>query len=347
MRSSAVRPALPAAVVFLALAGLVCQSKPPGAAQTSAELDALENTRDQLRERLAAVRAADPRLLQAPAADVLIGMPVTFTSGLVQEVTRAFLDQVEIVLRDIKVHKEDDVKAKTWLGTITPGRFVLDLALQEVHALLKPGMPEVDFKGDRLSLALPVALSEGEGRATVTFDWKSSGLGSVVCEDFKVVQQVSGRVAPHSYTIKGGFALSVEDGLLVAGPDFPDLVVRLIVEPSEQTWRGVDAAIKERSWKCEKALNAVNVTGILKDLLAKGFNVRVPKKIFKPIRLPAGLQASLSLEGQPYALGVTPLALRITPDILWFGADVSAGRGAASPVPPAATARPSPAPGIR
>ena len=338
-RPSTSRPSLGAALVLAALSSAACRQN-PFEERPAADLAALENTRDLLRERLATLRAGDARISQAPEADVLIGMPVALSSALVQQVTRGFLDQVEITLRDIAVHKQDDIRAKTRLGTLKPGHFKLAMMLHEVRALLKPGAPEVDFEGNRLSLALPVELAEGQGRATVSFEWDSRGLGSVVCEDFKAVQPVSGRVAPRSYTVKGAFVLSVEEGLLVAKPDFPDLAVRLIVEPSEETWRGVDAAIKKRSWKCEKALNAVNVPAILKGLLAKGLNVRIPKRIFKPIRLPAGLQTSVSIEGKPYALGVAPLALRVTPDILWFGADVSATRG---PAAPAAAPPPSPA----
>lgn len=311
----------------LVFAALLCAACARLAQQTGpVDLGVLERTRDGLRERLAKARAADARIAEAPAADVLIGMPLGFTGRLVQEVTAGFLDQVEIALKDIKVHKEGEFKAKTRLGTVKPGRFKLDLTLHEARVLLKPGPPQVDFKGNRVGLALPVTLAQGQGRASVSFEWDSRGLGSAVCEDFQVKQPVAGQVAPRTYEVKGAFVLRAEDGTLVAQPEFPDLVVRLSVQPSQETWKGVERAIEERSWKCEKVLQKANVPKLLKGVLASGFDVRIPKKVFKTIRLPAGLQRSLTLEGKPFALGVKLLELRVTPDILWYGADVDARR---------------------
>lgn len=286
---------------------------------------ALEKTRDELRNRLAQVLLADPRIASTPEADVLIGMPVAFTAELVKTVTAGFLSQVEIALHDIKVHVADEIETKTKLGTIRPGRFTLDMTLREVRAVLQPGTPKVDFKGERLRLELPVTLAKGQGRADVDFAWDSRGLGSIVCEDFSLAEPVSGRVLPVSYTVKGGFRLAVEGGALVASPEFPDLLVHLVVEPSEDTWRRVDKAIEARSWKCEKVLEKIKVPKILQGLLAKGFDVRIPRKIFKPVRLPAAFQESVVFEGRSYGLRVRPLELRVTPDILWYGADVQAG----------------------
>jgi hypothetical protein len=291
-----------------------------------ADLASLESTRDELRARLAQTLAADPRVASAPDADVVIGMPVDFASGLVKNVTAGFLKRVEIALRDITIHAADEVEAKSRLfGTIKPGRFTLDMTLQEARAVLVPGTPRVDFKGERLKLDLPVTLTRGEGRAVINFFWDSRGLGSVVCEDFTLLEPVSGRVRPAVYAVRGGFRLAVEGGALVASPEFPDLVVHLIVEPSEETWQRVDKAIDARRWTCEKVLERVKVPKLLEALMAKGFDVRVPRSIFKPVRLPAAFQESVSFEGRTYRLGVRPLALRVTPEILWYGADVQPG----------------------
>lgn len=310
------------ALLVTALMGACRKTATP--ALPSVELQALEHERDALRARLARARQVDPRLAGAPAADILVGVPTSFTARLVEQVTAGLVDQVEIVLRDIRVHKDDEVEAKTKLGTLRPGAYQLDLVLHDVRALLAPRSPKVAFEGTRMTLGLDVVLARGQGRGALDFSWDSRGLGRLACEDFRVTQAVSGRVRNFTYPLRGAFDLSVQEGVLVAEPRFPELAVHLNVEPSEETWKGVEKAIEERSWRCEKALGKVNVPRLLKAQLDKGFSVKLPRKLFKPIRLPAGLSQQVVLEGKTYALGLAPVALRLAGDMLWYGAEVSA-----------------------
>jgi hypothetical protein len=71
--------------------------------------------------------------------------------------------------------------------------------------------------------------------------------------------------------------------------------------------------------------------------------VKVPKKVIQPIRLPAGLQKSILLEGKTYELFVMLQDLRVSSSILWYGADVSAT--VAGPPPAAAPSAAPPKPG--
>jgi hypothetical protein len=291
-------------------------------ARREIDLTTLERRRDALRARLAKACARDPRLARAPEADLIVGMPLSLTSRILRHITQGFLGQVEIVLRDLEVHKEGVVRAKTMMGTLRPGRFRLDLTLHEARALLEPGPPRAELTGSRLAVSLPVTVARGDGRATVTLDWDSQGLSRVACEDFRIQERVEGQVVRRTSQVKGTFLLSVEDGALVAEPDFPDARLGLSVEPSASTWRSVENAIEKRSWKCEKALEWVNVPKLLRGLLERGFEVKVPRKVFKPLRLPVGLQRSLVFEQKRYDLDLKLLDLRVTPDILWYGAGV-------------------------
>jgi hypothetical protein len=288
-----------------------------------ADIAALEKERDALRARLAALRERDARLREAPSADVVIGVPVSFAGGLVRHVAAGYLDQVEISLRDLSVHKEAEVETRAkLLGRVRPGRYTLDVKVHEVRALLRPGEPALAVKGQGVSLDLPVTLAEGQGRATIEFAWDSRGLGKLVCEDFKVSQAVTGRVVPLRYRARGAFTFALEDQALVAVPRFPDLRVKVHVEPSEATWQGLDQAIEARSWRCEAALRKVKVAQLVQGVLARGFDVTVPRSVFRPIRLPAGVQQSVSLEGRTYALSAKARDLRITAQDVWYGADV-------------------------
>lgn len=347
MRRRPLVAALAAAVAALVLAGGFLYSRWRGKGPdpaSEAELDRMEQKRDALREKLAELCAKDPRLKEAPTGSVIIGVPVAVATDLVRQLTAGFLDHVEIDLRGIKIHKEGEVTAKTFLGTMKPGGYVLDVTLDEGRGRLKPGTASLKFEGNRIQIALPVAVAEGTGRATIRFRFDSKGMAGSICEDLDLTQTVSGTVAPQSHSLEGSFLLAVKDGVLEATPEFPDLGLRLKIEPSAESWESIDTLVAERGFKCRTALKLVNIRGILKDMLDRGFEVKMPKKVIQPIRLPAGLQKSILLEGKTYDLFVMLQELRIVSNVLWYGADVSATVTGAPPgaAPGAAPKAPPP-----
>jgi hypothetical protein len=134
---------------------------------------------------------------------------------------------------------------------------------------------------------------------------------------------VTGGAVPEDYHVSGSFALAAAGHTIVLRPRFPDLAVRIYVDPSEQAWGVVDGVVKERAKGCEIALNKVDIKEKLGTILGRGFNVKIPQKIFKPIKLPAGVRQSLEVQGIQLALEVKPAAVKIASDRLWYGADVS------------------------
>lgn len=303
------------------------------------EIARLEKEREALRVRIAELVAGDPVLKGMPAGNVVVGMPVAAATNLVQEVTTGFLDEVELVLKNIKVHKDGDITVKKGLLSLTPGHYVLDLNVDEAHALLKPGTPKVSFEKSRFGVALPVRLAKGEGRTTLNFEWDSQSIAGVLCDDFTVKQSLTGSVPPRSYAVKGSFLLEVNGGRLVASPRFPDpgLVVDVSVEPSEEAWRFLDRVVEERPAGCKAILKTIDMRKILSGILGKGFKVTVPSKVFKPVELPAGLQQEVTVEGKTYELRMTPTQLKLTPDVLWYGTEVEVAADkediSASPTP--------------
>src|SRR5262249_5548917 len=175
---------------FLSVGPSACR-KPESQPTPAADVATLEKTRDELRARLLALRNEAALLAQAPAADILVGLPVAFSTHLVRQVLDGFLSQIEIVLEDLDVRKEDEVHVKSFVATVTPGAYKLHLKLHEARALLEPGAPTLAFKGNRLAISLPVTLAEGRGRATLDLDWTSRGIGAAVCDDFHVTLPVT------------------------------------------------------------------------------------------------------------------------------------------------------------
>jgi hypothetical protein len=250
---------------------------------------------------------------------------VATASDLLSQGVSGFLDQIEIVLANLTVHKNGTVRAKTFLGTVKPGAYTVDVTLEKVRAVLQPGEPKIAFQGNRVQLEVPVTLAHGEGRAQIRFKWDASGISQAVCGDFDAAATVTGRVRPDTYRVKGNYELSVQKGQVVAVPRFPDVMLHLVVEPSNESWTSVDQIVNAQSVQCRTALKMIDVRQMLAGILAKGFEVRIPHAILKPIQVPAGLEQALQLEGKSYVFNVEPRGLSLDAGMLWYGADVKAG----------------------
>src|SRR5262249_40297069 len=140
-----------------------------------------------------------------------------------------------------------------------------------------------------------------------------------------VTKEVTGRVRPGHYEVKGSFALSVEGGGLTLTPEFPDLALPLFVEPSDEAWKVVDEVVAEQRAGCRRALGSVDLKALLGRVLEKGFEVKVPRSVVRPIHLPAGLRQSLDVQGVKLDLDLRTTGLVVDEERLWYGADVSTG----------------------
>ncbi|MCG6921899.1 MAG: hypothetical protein LJF15_12570 [Acidobacteria bacterium] len=291
----------------------------------------LEGVRDELRDELARLLANDPRLSQAPPGGVLIGAPAPFTSHLAHQLVGGLLEHTEIHLANLRVRKKGTVNVGTLLGRMTPGAYTLDVKVIEVRGRLGTGEPEIHYENDRARVKVPARIRDGQGRATIRFQWESKGLAGLACGDIDVTQKVDGRVVPHTYPVEGALELVLEGDTVTAVPRVPDLEIRLYVEASKASWRAVDRLLESQGLRCRAALKLVDVPKALQGLLDRGFKVKIPRRIFKPVRLPAGYRKSMTLGGTTYALRVEPRGLQAVEDILWYGADLTAEADAPSP----------------
>ncbi len=289
-------------------------------------LAALRNERDALQTRLreVVIKNGERSVADAPRAGVMIGIPTTFTAAILEQVVTGLFGETTLTLRNLKVHKEGDVKAKMLIAKRRVGAYVLDVRIDEVQGLLKPGKPTLGFGRNTVDLKLPVNLAEGHGQAELRFRWDSKGLAAnVVCGDVDVTRAISGGVVPTSYEVTGSFLIAAAGDAIVLQPRFPDLAVRIFVDPSEQAWAVVDEVAKAQRKGCEIALSKVDLKDKLGTILGRGFNVKIPQKIFKPITLPAGVSKSLEVQGIQLALHVKPTGVIVARDRLWYGADLS------------------------
>jgi hypothetical protein len=309
-----------------------------------AELQALLDRRDELQKKLseAIVANGEKSLAQAPRGGVMIGIPTSFTRSILDQIVTGLFRELTLTLKNLKVHKAGEVRVKAVFGKKTVGKYVLDVQINQVRGLLKPGSPEVRFDRNRITVGLPVRLAEGQGDADIRLQWDSKGLtANMICGDVDVLKSVTGGVIPQDYQLAGAFRISSAGNAITLSPDFPEeLQIRIYVDPSEQAWAAVEEVIKSRSGACQAALGKVDIKGILGAIVDRGFNVKIPQKLIKPIRLPGGIKQSLEVQGIKLDLQLKPTGLMVSGDRVWYGADIAFGsKGNA---PPAKPATPSP-----
>jgi hypothetical protein len=177
---------------------------------TPQRLEALGAERDRLQERLRDIVVAqgEKSLGKAPKAGIMIGIPTSLTSSIVEQVVTGLFGETTLTLKNLKVHKEGEVKAKMLVRKKRIGKFVLDLQIHQVQGLLRPGKPQLGFGRNKVDLTLPVSLAEGQGQADLRFQWDSKGLAAnLVCGDVDVTRSVTGNVIPEDYKVTGEFGI--------------------------------------------------------------------------------------------------------------------------------------------
>jgi hypothetical protein len=315
------------AVVAGAVAYIRMRTSPLPPPPTEAELQALLERRDALQQRFSdlVVAHGEKSLAHAPRGGVMIGIPTAFTRSILDQIVTGLFSEMTLTLKNLKVHKEGQVRVKMLVSKRTVGKYVLDVKIHKVQGVLRPGKPDVVFRRNRVSISLPVKLAAGQGNADIRLQWDSRGLAAnAVCGDVDVTKAVTGGVIPQDYRLAGAFKIASTGSSVTLSPDFPEeLKVRIFVDPSEQAWQAVQEVVKEQRAGCEKTLEKIDIKEVLGNLVGKGFNVKIPQKVIKPVRLPAGIKQSLEIQGIKLALQVKPTGLLVAGDRLWYGADIA------------------------
>ena len=287
-----------------------------------ARIAALKVERTRLQDLLRASLPEDARLEGAPPGDVLIGLPAPLIETIVSEAVSGPLRNIRLTLKDVvKVETADVIRAKTFLGTMTLGRYDLAVHVREVRAAMKPALPHLTFGSNRIAFELPVRVQSGDVRANLTFRWDGRKLAGVVCGDLSTERALRASVPPIDIRLRGRFDIAASGERLFVKPRISPIDMSFKVEPEESTWAFIDSVIESKNAVCEKALRKAAVGEKVKALvLGKGFKVRLPTNWLRPMNLPAAFRDTVEVKGRSAGLAVSTAGVSITKTRVWYGA---------------------------
>jgi hypothetical protein len=102
--------------------------------------------------------------------------------------------------------------------------------------------------------------------------------------------------------------------------------IRIRVEATAQALREFDQLLAEQGALCRGALEKADVKQKLAEVLARGFEVKLPVELLQDITLPVSVQQSLELEDGSFTLEVNPAEVVMTSQTLWYGTNVTIER---------------------
>ena len=288
------------------------------------EITTLTRTRDSLRSLVYFAAESNELLQGRPPGDILVALPTPFIDAIVRNVVLGWFHDVELHLPRMRVRNAGEITARLGiLGHRTIGSYDLEVTLDGVHGRLQPGIPTLAFGGDTIHVIVPVRIAGGTGVAHVKASWKSKGLAHPVCGEMEAERDVTGQVRAANYFARGRLVLSAVDGRVLAAPAFPDLAVRLFIDPARSSINALDSLLATKRGLCKFAIGKARASERIQEIVGHGFNVHIPQRFFRPIQLPVAVQTSVPMADRDVSLKVAPSGLAVTKSVVWIGANVS------------------------
>jgi hypothetical protein len=311
------------------------------------EIHRLRARRAALRDSLNLFVARDPILARAreDTAGIAVALSEKLIVALAQEAARHYLDRVEIDLDDVEGHGVGQYDVKTpLLGKRRLGEWKVEATVDTLRGVITALTPDVEVTGnDRVHLAVPMEIQERPGSVTLDFSWDSKSVFNVVCRDWHSRQTLRGRLRTQQHVVRGDLVFSATPEGILADPDFPPERFPLSMELDSASWDRVREALEEQNklLKCGLLVHPDEIVAKLHVLGIQGLGFKIPRATFRSFVIPATILQSVRILNSPVDLAVTPHELKITPDMLWYAADVSAkkARGPAPLLPIPAPAK--------
>jgi len=164
-----------------------------------------------------------------------------------------------------------------------------------------------------------------------------------VCKDFEVELAVDGRVLRQRHMLRGEVELAADDDALTATPVLHERSFPLKLELAPDSWGKVEAALVSQNslGRCGMMLHPENAMRGLRELVAEGIKVRLPRSILRPVRLPARLEQAVKVNDSVVQLSLAGERFHSSKTMLWSSTRVRVASPRAIVMP--STARPAPA----
>jgi len=315
-------------VVLLSLGlGLVASGCDRRTQEDPKRLAQLQATFDRLHRELETAAGNDPAVTSALSADgqLLMGVRSELVERIAGNLSKRYLDTVQIDLGDVKGKSEGDLKKDTFLGNVKIGHWKVNVHLGGLIGRIRVNQPRVTLRApDLVDVALPVDVEETEGDARLEFAWDSAALANVVCRDFEVSRSIRGRVIAQKHVIEGSLQLRNTGEDLIAIPLVPDRSVPLVLDLTPKSWEIVEAALREQNTfgRCGTLIKPAVILGLLRDLAKRGVNVKLPKSIFRTVKFPGRIEKTVRVHDGPVGIALQAESLRIVNATLWSSARV-------------------------
>ncbi len=327
------------------IAVLVAVLRPSGPRHELRELADLRARRAALRDTLSALVARDSLLAiaRSDSSGLTLALSEEFLASLLQGITTRYLDHVAIDLGPgVEGHGGGDININTPFGRMTLGEWAVAVDVRQFGGVLSAGRPRFEITGpNRVHLEVPVRIQRGSGEMKLRFEWNSRSVFNAVCRDFKTEQIIRGTVLPQEHRVHGDLVLSAAERGIAIEPRLPREKFPISMELDAESWNQVRKTLadQDKLMRCGLLINPDSVIARLQGLGRKGLRFRLPRVFYHTVVLPAGLSRSVRILDSMVEIEATPRQLLLTPGLVWFGADVKAGRwtliGPPAPAPEA------------
>lgn len=309
-----------AALMAVGLFAFAQEAPPVDYAKRIAEL---KIERRRLQDGLRATLTDDAKLIDPPTGGVLIGLPTSLVERVVAEAVAGPLKNVRLVLKKVaKMEKKDVIRAKVLFRIVTLGEYVLTVDVEEVRASMKPKVPKLTFGSNRIAVDLPVSVEAGAVKAKLKFTWDGQNLAGALCGDLSAEHDLRAVVPPIAVRVMGRFDVEAKGEQLLVKPVLAPIELAFKIEPPQKTWDFVEDLIKSRNAVCEAALRKAEVGQKVRELVSRGFTVKLPDDWVRPIVLPASFRDTVDVKGRKAGLTVKPTGVSVTKTRVWYGANL-------------------------
>jgi hypothetical protein len=287
----------------------------------------LQRLHDELHGRLDAGVGRDPTVARALAdsGEIIIAVRSQLVEDLTTRVARQYLQQVTLDLTSLEAQAQGTLRKHTFIGRRKIGEWAVAIVIHKLVGQIRAGPPRLSFASNVLDVEMPLDVQPTSGQIGLRFSWDSASLVSLVCKDFEVDMVVDGRVLRQRHLLRGQVELAADDDVLTATPVLHERSFPLKLELAADSWSKVEAALASQNslGRCGMILDPEHAMRGLRELVAEGIEVRLPRSILRPVRLPARLEQTVKVNDSVVQLSLAGERFHSSKTMLWSSTRVS------------------------